>query len=173
LGICYNWIVKILIISDTHRSLKLAEQAIRRHLPADLLIHLGDFYADGKELAEKIGIEFQGVRGNEDLLEGPNELEINQDGVKIFATHGHRYEIDSGLELISSEAKERGARLVLFGHTHKAGIYQKDGIWLLNPGNLFFAEREQSLGVIDTDGAGMVLSIFNFKQGGFSDVRKI
>jgi len=165
--------VKILVISDTHRSIQLAESAIKNHLPADLLIHLGDFIQDGRELAEHFGLKFQGVRGNEDLFAGPNELEFHLNGFKILALHGHYYDLDSGLDQLYQTAVSREARLVLFGHNHLAGIFERNGVWLMNPGNLFLAEAVQTLGIINIEDAGMVLSIFNLKQGVFSDVRKI
>ncbi len=161
------------MISDTHRSIKLAESAIKDHLPADLLIHLGDFVEDGRELADLLGLEFKGVRGNNDLREGPNELEFHLNGFKIIALHGHSQELDSGLDRLFQTAVSRDARLVLFGHNHRPGIYRRKQTWLMNPGNLFFAESEQSLGVIQEEDTRIVLSIFNLKQGAFTDVREI
>ena len=165
--------MKILVISDTHRSLKLAGEAIKDHLPADLLIHLGDFIEDGADLARQFGIEFSGVRGNNDYSPGKNELELELNGFRLLAVHGHYFEIDNDLEPLFEEARQRKVNLVLFGHNHKSGIYERDGIYLMNPGNLFLAEKENSLGVIELNQGGMVLSIFNLKQGAFTDVRKI
>ena len=39
--------MKILIVSDTHRNVKTLEEVIKKVMPIDMLIHLGD--VEGKE----------------------------------------------------------------------------------------------------------------------------
>jgi len=165
--------MKVLVVSDTHRSLDLAREALVRHLPADLLLHLGDFVEDGEELAKSLGLNFSGVRGNNDYFPGPTELELDLNGFKLLLLHGHQFELDPEFDGLFSEAASRGARLALFGHNHQAGIYERAGIFLLNPGSLFLAEPEHSLGVIRAEAGVLELGIYNLKKGAFTDVRKI
>ena len=102
-----------------------------------------------------------------------NELELDLNGFKLLLLHGHQFELDPEFDGLFSEAASRGARLALFGHNHQAGIYERAGIFLLNPGSLFLAEPEHSLGVIRAEAGVLELGIYNLKKGAFTDVRKI
>lgn len=161
------------MVSDTHRSVDLAEQIIRDAGPLDLLIHLGDYLEDGIELARRLGVAFHGVRGDNDFSPGETELVIELAGVRLFLVHGHSYNIDEGLDSLFSEARARAAQLVLFGHSHRPGIFSREGIYMLNPGNLCLGEKENSLGVLRLELPGMFLGIFSPGQKGFTHVRKI
>jgi hypothetical protein len=165
--------VKILVASDTHKSVPLAEAALKTQAPADLLIHLGDYVEDGQELSEKMDIPLRGVRGDNDFHAGDTEIELEIDGVRIFVAHGHSYNIDEGLDGIYEEAKRRRARVVLFGHSHEPKIVARDGVVMLNPGNLCLAEKINSFAVIRIEFPKIFLGIFNPNQKGFIDVREI
>jgi len=171
--ICYSWVVKIVVVSDTHRSVELAEQVIRDAGPLDLLIHLGDYLEDGVELAQRLGVAFYGVRGDNDFSPGKAELVLELSGVRLFLVHGHSYNIDEGLEALYNEARAREAQVVLFGHSHRPGIFSREGIYMLNPGNLYLAEKENSLGVLRLELPGIFLGIFYPRGKGFIHVRKI
>ena len=93
--------MRIGVISDTHRNLHLAREAIRAMGKIDLLIHAGDHYSDAIELAEEFGLEVKSVIGNCDFPgEGNAEelISINDGEFKIFVVHGHQYGVKSGLE---------------------------------------------------------------------------
>ena len=47
----------------------------------------------------------------------------------LFATHGHRFHEDSLPPLKEGD-------ILLHGHTHIPGVWEKDGIYILNPGSL-------------------------------------
>ena len=59
-------------------------------------------------------------------------MEIN--GVKIFLTHGHLYDVKRGLSSIKEIGKKLNASLVVFGHTHKPYIEKDEDMTLFNPG---------------------------------------
>ena len=165
--------MKILVSSDTHKSLDLAEKALLPQCPADLLIHLGDYVEDGQELSKRLGIPLKAVRGDNDFCPGDTELVLECDGVRIFLCHGHSCNIDEGLEEIYREAKRRQARLALFGHSHEPKIEARDGVVMLNPGNLCLAEKKNSFAVVRIERPKIILGIFNPNQKGFIDVREI
>jgi uncharacterized protein len=165
--------VKIIVLSDTHNSVALCEQALKPEHPAELLIHLGDYVEDGAQLSERLGLELVAVRGDNDFTEGPLERELTINGVKMFLSHGHHYDIDDGLDRIYDEARQRGARLVLFGHSHQPGIFDRDGVTLFNPGSLYLAEKEKSFGVMRLETSRIFLGIYNLNRKGYSDVREI
>lgn len=54
--------------------------------------------------------------------------------MRIFVTHGHLYGVKRDLTALAGAAKDAGARLALFGHTHIQHLEERGGITLLNPG---------------------------------------
>jgi len=165
--------VKVLILSDTHRSVELCAQSLKAEEPADLLVHLGDYVEDGLELSEKLGVELVSVRGDNDFCAGPVERDLEISGLKIFLAHGHTCNIDDGLDEIYDESVRRGARVVLFGHSHRPGIHERNGVVLFNPGSLYLAEKEQSYGVMRLEYPRIFLGIYNLNRKGYTDVREI
>jgi len=165
--------VKVLVVSDTHKSIALAEKALRPHLPADLLIHLGDYVEDGAELSSRLGIAFKAVRGDNDFCAGDSELELELDGLRVFLSHGHGFGIDDGLGRFFEECRRRGSRLGFFGHSHRAQVSERDGIFLVNPGNLYMAEKANSLAMVRTEPGRARLELFDTNGGGVIDVREI
>ena len=59
------------------------------------------------------------------------------EGVIIFATHGHLSNVkrEDDFRTLIYQAKEAGADIALFGHTHYQYLAEHDGITLLNPGS--------------------------------------
>ena len=134
--------IKIIIISDTHRSPESIEEAIRRQPRADAVIFLGDGLSDA-ELVSGCHPElcFYAVRGNCDFhatLGGapvPKTAELTLGGRKILYTHGDLFSVKSGLGGLISEAKRTGADIVLYGHTHVAREDYINGVYFVNPGS--------------------------------------
>ena len=77
------------------------------------------------------------MRGNCDLRsELPPFLCCAVGGVRIFAAHGHLYNVkyDPALEELCGAARAEGADVLLFGHTHRAHREHSRGMEILNPG---------------------------------------
>ena len=55
---------------------------------------------------------------------------------KAFITHGNRYGGELGIPTMKDIAKENGADIVMFGHSHKPVIDTKSDIVVLNPGSI-------------------------------------
>lgn len=111
--------MKIGIVSDTHGSYKeVANSLIENNV--DVKIHLGDFSDDGRDIGNLTNKPIYFVRGNNDYVatDEPSELLINIGGIDFFITHGHKYNVYSGLTNLKFRAKASGAQVVLFGHTH-------------------------------------------------------
>ena len=130
--------MRILVVSDTHGSDSNLRRAILAQPKAELVIHLGDgeeeFLRAKRSFPEKM---FLGVRGNCDWgSDLPATGEYAVDGVKIFFTHGHLYGVKSGLYTAVCAARERGAQVLLFGHTHQPYTDYDQGLYLMNPGSL-------------------------------------
>lgn len=130
--------MRILVVSDTHGDIRNLESVVRKHRDAEVVVHCGD----GADEVLQIKMRFPDrmficVRGNCDFCcESPNVETITLEGKRLFITHGHIYNAKSGLLNLSFAAKEAGAQLVLFGHTHTPCNVYDEGVYFVNPGSL-------------------------------------
>ncbi len=148
------FIMKILVLSDTHGDTSKAEKVIRRNKGIDLIIHLGDYFRDAQKLAAlfpEIPTEY--IYGNSDLLTNnvPAEKIIEVCGKRIFLTHGHKYSVKWDYERLILRAKEQNADILLFGHTHIPELIIKGSLYMLNPGSTSEprADSNESYGIIE------------------------
>lgn len=152
--------MKILVMSDSHSSLRFMHTCIRAVQP-DLMIHLGDYFEDARVMAEAYPhIPLVQVPGNCDRYRVmPNEPEIlvtRIGGVDMYLTHGHRHGVKMTLGNLLREARKCKVQAVLYGHTHIADCHlEEDGLWVLNPGSCNYSGG--SVGLIETKD-GKILS---------------
>ena len=127
--------MKIAVFSDTHGSAKGMLNAVREYCP-DAIIHLGDGNDDLRKLAKEFpDIPIHCVCGNCDReCSAPETATVDLGGVCAFLTHGHRYSVRYRLDTLLYAAECSGAKIAMFGHTHRAGFDDIDGIYVLNPG---------------------------------------
>ena len=129
--------MKILVFSDSHRSLSGMYSAIDLHQPQQV-IHLGDIMSDAEEVAEHYPkLPFCLVPGNCDgwSISVPVKKQIKLAGKSILLSHGHRWNVKSGYDAAIADARTVGADILLFGHTHVPVCRQlEDGLWMVNPG---------------------------------------
>ena len=133
--------VKVIVMSDTHGDIYLAESIIRKYCEEKelVVIHCGDHITDARELEKQFeGITFYAVPGNCDGRAGGIERDqvVEVGGVTLFITHGDRHGVKYDYEDLYIDAEAYGATLVLFGHTHRACIETREAIQILNPGSL-------------------------------------
>lgn len=127
----------IAIVSDTHGNRRALEELDAVFAESDYIIHLGDTSDDGAKVRAKYPDKTYLINGNCDFIKfGENELTLEIEGVKIFATHGHLYSAKYTLEKLAARAKELGCKIALYGHTHRADEREEDGVTLINPGTL-------------------------------------
>ncbi len=132
--------MRIIVMSDSHGSTSRVRQIFTDNPGAELYLHLGDGAAD----FVKAGWLFpstarMGVRGNCDPsrdLDIPKTGLVELGGKRIFFTHGDLYRVKHGLDELEAAAREKGADIALFGHTHTALQEYRDGLWLINPGSV-------------------------------------
>ena len=127
--------MKILIFSDSHRNVEPMIGAVEMEKP-DVIFHLGDLESDAIELNKRFpAIPLHSVPGNCDLMPfGVRRIIITEGGKKIFATHGHIYNVKAGLDGLINTAASAGADVVLFGHTHVPYEGTQAGMLVINPG---------------------------------------
>ena len=112
-------VTRVLVVSDTHGKADLtAIASLARE--ADLLVHLGDGFADGQRLAAMQPTPIVQVTGNHDMpLTLVPEKVIHLQGWPILLVHGHQHGVKQGPERLSLHARERDCRLALHGHLHR------------------------------------------------------
>ena len=127
--------MNIAVFSDTHGRTRGMLRAIAAEQP-DLVFHLGDNERDAQSILRANPVQaLLVVCGNCDYSpEQPETREVTLEGVKFYATHGHRHRVKYELETILNVGHFSGADVVLFGHSHRAVCEQVDGMWVINPG---------------------------------------
>lgn len=128
--------MKAAVFSDTHTNTALMVEAVRRCRP-DVIIHLGDHDRDTDILkVEFPEIPLYDVRGNCDFYPAAPDTDIVPLGpVKAFITHGHMYNVDyDRLDSLVYAAQEQGAKIAMYGHTHRALYEEMGGVKVINPG---------------------------------------
>ncbi len=139
--------MKILVISDSHGDTAAVEHILSRcdgHV--DMCVFLGDGVGDAECALTKFpALPRIIVRGNCDMgsLFGestyPAEALFEADGITFLAVHGHTLGVKGGLSTAVSYAAERGAQILLYGHTHQRGercIESASGtVTAINPGS--------------------------------------
>ena len=130
--------VKILIVSDSHGNNRNLIQAVKNMRGTmDMMIHLGDMECSPDSIRSLVERPVEMVKGNCDYgneLQGARLIEIGEH--KAFITHGNRYGGELGIPTMKDIAKENGADIVMFGHSHKPVIDTKSDIVVLNPGSI-------------------------------------
>ncbi|MFX3624011.1 MAG: metallophosphoesterase [Ectobacillus sp.] len=145
--------MKALIVSDSHGlTAELGQLKQKYEGKVDVMIHCGDSELSPQQ-QELSG--YKVVRGNCDFSSSfPNELIHEAGDIRIFATHGHLYNIKMTLQNILYKAKEVGAHVAVFGHSHIMGAEAIDGVLLINPGSILLprSRREKTYAVLEVKG---------------------
>lgn len=162
--------MKYLIMSDIHGALPALQRVLDFYTEnkCDMLCILGDILnfgprnglpegLDPKGIAERLNAmaeQIVAVRGNCDsevdqmLLDFPIMSDyalLVQDGKRIFLTHGHKYNEDSGANL--------AVDAIFCGHTHLWKLEKIDGVTVCNTGSITFPKGENppTFAVLDND----------------------
>ena len=132
--------MKILVLSDSHSSLRFMRLALQKIRP-DAFIHLGDYYQDAQTMAKEFP-EIPGyfVAGNCDSGRTPMGVPLTRQeklgGVKLLLTHGHLFRVKQDTAALIREAETDRVQAVLYGHTHVPDLGQTEtGLWVVNPGS--------------------------------------
>lgn len=134
--------MKILVVSDSHHDIRFLARALRQFArQVDMIAHLGDGVDDLEIAAEALGIRLprvEAVRGNGDDGDPglwPRRL-VGSADAPILMLHGHNEGANEGLGRIVDAGLDSGAKLVLFGHTHRIFMEEYRGLLALNPGSI-------------------------------------
>ncbi|MEW6244653.1 MAG: metallophosphoesterase [Bacillota bacterium] len=128
--------MRVGVVSDTHGDAHAIKRVTRQLKGVQYLCHAGDHWKDGFQITSRLSVPGIAVRGNCDRwTDVPEEMLQDFLGITVLITHGHAYSVKRGYERIVQRAKEVGATLVVFGHTHVACKLEIEGVTLFNPGS--------------------------------------
>ena len=113
------------LIADTHGYLDPRVPPALKGV--DLILHAGDIGAEGVLTALERVAPVTAVAGNNDAklaqLGLPLRIDLNLEGVKLHIVH----------RLIDA-TPDSGTRIVVYGHSHKALVAEREGVLWVNPG---------------------------------------
>lgn len=129
--------MRILVLSDSHGNVENMARCVELTQP-NAILHLGDWPA--------------GRRGSAPALSGhpsagrPGQLRLGRcgqprglteyGGVRILLMHGHTRSVKASTLSAIYAAKEMGAQILLFGHTHRPLVDYDGSLWVMNPGTI-------------------------------------
>ena len=139
--------LKLVLFSDSHGNVANMADVVRLEHP-DRVLHMGDLARDAEELARQFpDIPVTYVPG------------FTLEGCKILMTHGHTYHVKMGPGAAIRAAREAGAGLLCFGHTHEALCEFQNGLWIVNPGAAgSLVQPTYAVAVLEEGGAVCYLS---------------
>ncbi len=129
--------MKILVLSDSHGDMWRLREIFSREHGFSLCIFLGDGERDLEPFFPMPDVPLLAVRGNCDAYSSlPKQIVTEEGGKRILITHGHEMLVKYGLFRLRSAAREAGADIALYGHTHVSVQDYDDGLYLCNPGSV-------------------------------------
>ena len=146
--------MKLLVFSDSHGDVRHMARAVEQNRP-DMVLHLGDINGDLQALRRKFParpmecVSGTGAGRRTDL---PEERVLEVAGRKILMMHGHSRRVKMGIGAAVWAAREAGADILLFGHTHEPVCEYEAGLWILNPGTIRGGWSGATYGVLSLEG---------------------
>ncbi|MBQ9393390.1 MAG: YfcE family phosphodiesterase [Oscillospiraceae bacterium] len=153
--------MRILVLSDSHGRVENMERCVALAEP-DHILHLGDCVRDAQCLHRLFpAIPMTTVPGNCDWGDGdePEKL-IELGGCRILMMHGHTRGVKYGLQRAVYAAREAGAQVLTFGHTHQALSDYDGSLYVLNPGTAGGVHAPAGYGVITVNAGRVSCSVF-------------
>ena len=149
--------MKCIIFSDSHGNTSYMDRVLYMHRDADHVFFLGDGLSDFELVMQYHRIPFTAVCGNCDFRktlfgkEVPRLTMVELFNKKILLTHGHMFAVKEGTSLLTSHAKELGADIVIYGHTHipSEEYLTDEKMYLFNPGSI--GCNENTFGILTLD----------------------
>ncbi len=162
--------MKILCFSDSHGTDLYIKRALAMHPDAEAVLFLGDGLDDVDDIAlADTRRRWLAVRGNCDRSTVFSGVPVKKtewitlEGKKIVFTHGDLYGSKYGDGGLLGLAKETGADVIVYGHTHspRESYIELDGagVYLFNPGSVGESfPHGASFGIITIDGDSVLFS---------------
>src|SRR5699024_3060563 len=141
---------EVLVVSDSHGLTKELTEIKERHSP-EYMIHCGDSELGIEALALDGFVKVAGNCDRDSRL--PIEQTLTIDGLTLYIVHGHLHYVKKDLTRLSYRAEEVGAHIVVFGHTHVAGVWSIHNQVFVNPGSIYMPRgyEERTYAIISWD----------------------
>lgn len=157
------------MVSDTHGRVDRVTKLAQDHGDFDLIMHLGDYQRDQEEIMRETGLKVLGVPGNCDWAHTTEECSTvaTLECGKIFLTHGHTLRVNYDMTNLYMAAKEAGAVMACYGHTHVAFYDESGDVRILCPGSIS-NPRDGTNGtyaIINTDDGHLECRLFEYGRG--------
>ena len=136
--------MQVLIVSDVHGNDEALQRALQDNPQARVVFCLGGGVREYEAArASEPTREFCIVRGNCDWAAGdtPDAAVREIEGHRVLCLHGHLHGVKQSLLRAAYAARERGADILLFGHTHVPYGEHHEGLYICNPGSLGYDGR--------------------------------
>jgi hypothetical protein len=130
--------MRILVISDSHGEDSRVKSLLVMYAgTVQAVLHLGDHDRDLLKYQNETDLLMLAVAGNcDDTMLSPRERLVTLGGQGVFMAHGHTFGVNFCTLRLTYRAREQGAAVCLYGHTHRAKVYNEDGILFMNPGSV-------------------------------------
>lgn len=118
--------MKIIIVSDSHGNRDILEFIVKNNQDVSIFLHAGDSCLSRYEINP-----FLSVKGNCDYDDAfVEELFIQTPYGKLYLTHGHHL-----FSINKEKIMNLGAKIFVYGHTHKKMSTKIDDLYIFNPGS--------------------------------------
>ena len=132
--------MKVLVFSDSHGAVTLAEEMLNKEKDCSVVFFLGDGMEEAEKMRERYkDKKFILVKGNNDWYsQADTEAYKYIEGLTVMSCHGHLFNVRFALRSLLNAAESVRANIALYGHTHKSAMYNDPvtGICAINPGAL-------------------------------------
>ncbi len=166
--------MRILVISDSHGRNDDVAGVIDQVGPIDMMIHCGDITRGDQYICTLAACPVYMVSGNNDQeLDLPRERMIDLEGHRIWVVHGHLHRVHRGVDFLREAAREKGADIVMFGHTHRPYIEIDEEMTILNPGSTSYPRQENHIPtflIMEIDEYGEVRYGHGYYKSKFSEI---
>ncbi|SDH35228.1 hypothetical protein SAMN05192534_104123 [Alteribacillus persepolensis] len=159
--------MQCLIMSDSHGAEKEVAEVIERHVhEVDAMIHCGDSELPATSPVLKDVYVVEGNCDRPGAFAEDRAEDIN--GIRVYVTHGHLYNVKMTRVPLSYRAEEKAARLACFGHSHIAEAFTENGVVYVNPGSLLLPRNrpEQTYAIAQFDKGGQATVRFFERESG-------
>ena len=95
------------------------------------------YYLTDKILGKKRDYEIRAVAGNMDWSDKlEDELCFSVGRHVIYLAHGHRFGVHGGTYRLTERARQMGADIAVYGHTHAPDYGTENDVLVINPGSI-------------------------------------
>ena len=159
------YLMKALVISDTHGATRSLRKIFEAEQDYSYCIFLGDGERDLAPYFPRPDVTLLAVRGNCDRESSlPLRLTAEIGGKTLLLTHGKELHVKHDLSRLCELARDAGADIALFGHTHMPLQDHDDGyrdgdrtVLVFNPGSVYGSRKDRDN--LGSNGSYAVLEI--------------